>query len=334
MKKYFKVDLFRFICSMLVVCIHMGIENTSPFATAFIVCFCRQAVPYFFIVSGFFFSEKYQTTENYDRFTNSYTIRLLKYYLIWICFQLPMLINDYTSIYADRSTVYIFAVLLRRTLLAGTSPFWYLLALALTGFVAGRLIKRNLKALYIISAIGWIAGYFYTLNLTALSVYNRAVYAVFSWENNFLMTGLPFFAIGILIHSNKNKIRFHSKFTAAILAFSCIITVLVHHLTANNILPILKYIPLNIAVPVSLFLYAITGECNITNPRIGKVLRNYSTVIYCLHTFVLIYIMGNIIPRTYITVVDFTVTITVCMIIGFIAQKFSKNTFFRILTLK
>ena len=59
MKRYPALDILRFFCACLVVMIHVGTSDSTPIASMLVTCFARQAVPYFFIVSGFFFFSKF-----------------------------------------------------------------------------------------------------------------------------------------------------------------------------------------------------------------------------------------------------------------------------------
>ena len=51
------ITLFKVLCAFLVVYIHTYCGK-SLFGNMFFVCFTRQAVPFFFIVSGFLLGER------------------------------------------------------------------------------------------------------------------------------------------------------------------------------------------------------------------------------------------------------------------------------------
>lgn len=78
------IDVFRYICAVMVVAIH-----TSPFydlnedigyiATEVLT---RIAVPFFFLVSGYFYIKKLNQKTNVFR---TYLLRILKTYAVWSC---------------------------------------------------------------------------------------------------------------------------------------------------------------------------------------------------------------------------------------------------------
>ena len=100
-QKYNSIDLFRFICAIFVVMIHV-----NPFGNAnrniifkyldfgITQYLSRLAVPFFFITSGFFLYRK--TVYSSFSFNNSkkYIRRILKLYILWSIIYLPLTIYD------------------------------------------------------------------------------------------------------------------------------------------------------------------------------------------------------------------------------------------------
>ena len=89
-KCYSSIDLFKFIAAILVVAIH-----THPFFSCsvdvdyYFTCFCRIAVPFFFIATSFFFFRREQPD------IKRYTKRLSLLYLIWFLIELPIVYNRF-----------------------------------------------------------------------------------------------------------------------------------------------------------------------------------------------------------------------------------------------
>ena len=91
--EYKSIDLFKFIASTLVVALH-----TKPFASDadldyYFTCFCRLAVPFFFIATSFFFFRK----EKPD--IKRYSKRLSILYLLWFLIELPIVYNRFFVLY-------------------------------------------------------------------------------------------------------------------------------------------------------------------------------------------------------------------------------------------
>lgn len=120
------IDISKLYCACLVVFIHMGFGDSF----SVVPCLSRQAVPYFFLVSGFFLYKRLSTTDNARKSVFLYAKNLLVVYFVWTALWLPYTINEYTSLYAGKSIIYVVIVLIRRIFLCGNAPYWYLLVLA------------------------------------------------------------------------------------------------------------------------------------------------------------------------------------------------------------
>lgn len=332
MKKYPLLDIFRIVCACLVALIHKGASEGS-FASMLITCFARQAVPFFFIVSGFFFVQKLDRTENKKTFVLSYARQLFIFYMVWIIFQIPQLLNDYVPLLQDTHWMYIVMVLARRILLAGTAPFWYLLALAETALIAGLLlIRRKEKLLYWIGGIGLLLGYLYSLEipLAVFELFQKLVYTVFSWNNNFIMSGIPFFAIGVYFAKERDRITV--DLGKAVCAYLAVSVVNVLSFYAN--LELDKYLYLCVPQAAALFLIGIGTRYVPIRSEICHTCRMLSSAIYCLHLFVIIYVMGNIIPWTGSFSLNFALIILVCVLIYYLVKITKIKALYRLITLK
>lgn len=331
-EKYPLIDIFRLFCAFLVTLIHMGANENTPIAKLIIVCFSGQAVPFFFIVSGFFFARSLDGKQDKNAFVSEYSRKYIVYYAAWILLQNPQLLNDYLPLYRGRSPIYIAVVLARRVFLAGTAPFWYLLVLAETSFIVGHLlIYRKDKLLYILASIGFLLGYIYntTIEGFAFDVIRRVTYIVFSWNCNFLMSGIPYFTIGVLFRRYIDKLHIGLPKTVLLYLLVCVASVCCYGKPK-----VLNLIPFSSFMAVALFLVGISAKGKWIKEKICKVSRECSTAIYCLHTFVMIYIMGDIIPWADSTLINFLVIIAVGALVLVLSERLRIKFIHRLITLK
>ena len=82
-KVYTSIDLFKFLAAILVVAIHAMPFASNDDLNYYFTCFCRIAVPYFFIATSFFFFSKEQPD------IKKYTKRLVLLYVAWFVIELP-----------------------------------------------------------------------------------------------------------------------------------------------------------------------------------------------------------------------------------------------------
>ena len=337
MKRYPLLDVFRFFCACLIVMIHMGFNKDTPIAYMTVKCFSLQAVPFFFIVSGFFFSKKLETADNPKSFIIRYSMRLLVFYGLWILTQIPLFISDYVVANEGKPWFYIAFLLIRRILFAGTAPFWYLLVLSESVLIAGFfLLHKKETALYWFGGIGLLLGLIYDLNLNffIFPVFNSAIYAVFSWSLNFLMRGVPYLAIGIFLAKTQGKQQTNPVIPTLLYSAVCITNIVFFIFIFPDSVHLEKYMILYPIQAVTLFLIGINVKAeNIPLAACG-ICRELSSSIYCLHTGVIAWILGHVIPRSNSYLVDWTVVIVVCILIYLMVKLLRITPLYRMLCLK
>jgi surface polysaccharide O-acyltransferase-like enzyme len=93
MERNYAIDYFKFWAILFVVCIH-----TSPFSGAMVLgidgkyinflidTFSRFGVPFFFVVSGFLFGQKFLYSVNTKEYFNKYIIKIVKLFIYWFLF--------------------------------------------------------------------------------------------------------------------------------------------------------------------------------------------------------------------------------------------------------
>ena len=156
MKRYPLIDIAKLYCAVLVVLIHaLEIPDGHYWGNLFKSSLSSQAVPFFFIASGFFFKKKWDEVQDKKQFTLGYAKLLLAFYMIWVLISSPEIIYQYASKYPDGSLFYIAALVFRRVFLAGYGVFWYLLVAAESSLIIGvLLVKKRKRFLYILAGVG------------------------------------------------------------------------------------------------------------------------------------------------------------------------------------
>ena len=68
-KQYAVIDIAKYVSALLVVCVHTFpfLEMNETFNLYFIQIVCRLAVPFFFVVSAFFFFRKWSDDSQQNR---------------------------------------------------------------------------------------------------------------------------------------------------------------------------------------------------------------------------------------------------------------------------
>ncbi len=337
-KKYPLIDVFKFICACLVIMIHcVEIKEGHPIAHMIVTCFSQQAVPFFFIVSGFFFCNKLVTEKNQKQYILKYAGRLLILYLIWILISLPEMLSTYLNLYENESFVRLAAILFRRIFFAGYGVFWYLLVLAEAALLAGFLLVFKKKILlYAFAVLGLIYGYIYTIGFdySIFEKINSLIYLTFSWKNNVLLVGLPFFAIGCIFASmQEHKLNINIKSLLAAYIAVTAINIVVFAVAYENINMYEKYFFLYIIQSVLLFVIGVNAKCSLRLEMCSE-LRNISSAIYCTHTFFIYHLIDKYWTLNSPVLFRFFFSFALCLILYYIIKFTKSKMLLKILTLK
>ena len=161
-KQFGAIDIARYISALLVVCIHVYpfVDISKTFNTYFIQTVCRLAVPFFFVVSGYFFFRKWSEDEEENDFRfKHYEWRILKLYLIWTVIYLPYTIWNYAS--SGFSVISIFAYIRDFFLNGSYYHLWFLPALIIGMAIVYQIYKRKglsftLKLAFVLYLIGYL----------------------------------------------------------------------------------------------------------------------------------------------------------------------------------
>ena len=318
------VDLFKFLFSFAVVAIHAhlldGLEGNFVAALRIVE---NLAVPFFFIVSGFFLGGKISVVNEFEVYKH-YIRRFLKMYMIWCFIYLP--INIYYEL-----IVYKFSIgftvfdLIRGWLLVGENPYswplWYLLASAVAVLLIYifRKIKCHFSYILLCSLVLFVVGYYYTTYHDVLYDLNPLLHNImmlydktFRKTRNGFFEGLAYIMLGLfLARWNSKKVSCYAFVGGVILSFF------------NQTLCLL---PLGYGL-VGFLIYLQMG----VNKSIFVRLRILSIWVYLLHMLVIV-ILLNIFPSIdnidlylFTIMITLVLSIIVCQLMNIKSFKWLKS---------
>ncbi len=199
------IDLFRYICAVLVVAIH-----TNPISdiNGKLGYLCTQilpriGVPFFFAVAGFYYIQKLETGKPVFL---SYMKKLLGVYFIW---SLLYAVLDYLQYHPEDMGAFV-KDCIRRILITGISEhFWFFPALIISVCITTLCFKLGIqKLLYTASlllyAVGCFGCSYYKLGMSLPILAELYSHPQFLQIRRILMMGLPFFLAGYLVYQIKD----------------------------------------------------------------------------------------------------------------------------------
>ena len=320
---------------MLIHCLE--VKEGHPFAHMMVACFSQQAVPFFFIVSGFFFTKKLDSMTDSKKFLLEYVKRQLFLYGAWILLRLPAMIIFYVELYQDASVTFIIAIILRRIFLAGYDVYWYLLALAESALIVGIFIlHRKEKILYFFAVAGLFLGYMCdaNINIPIVREINRGIDLVFSGSNNLIMKGIPYVTIGTYFARNIEKINIKKGVLYGGYAIVSILNV-AYFVKVYNIDPNLsRFMFLHSIQAILLFIFAINAQTLNLSEEMCLKFRGISTAIFYLHTIFIYYFVDVVWGVNSSVLLKYIVSIVMSIgIYGFV-RKTKCKFFYRLLSIR
>ena len=282
--RYDGFDLIKFICSILIIFLHINPFPEESFARFITKGIANIGVPIFFILSGFFFSLKLNNSDvaEHPKILKKYIARLLTLLAIWtvpyfFIYDLPWIIkgNIFLNLFEY----------LKHVLLGGSEYFlWYIVSL-IFGTVYYYFLK-NLKPhitflivliLFLIGSIG--TSYTQILQDTVFEKVLCSYNNIFFTLRNGLFFGLPCIYLGTVIAQKKDKINISKSlicflFTAIIFAIECY-CLFKNHLTVKTIQASV------ILLSIGCVLLMLNVKINLG--KYSLILRKLSFLIYVIH---------------------------------------------------
>ncbi|HEX9025911.1 MAG TPA: acyltransferase [Clostridium sp.] len=313
---YGMINVLRLVFAIAVISIHTmafkSINEDLWIATSMGIA--RLAVPFFFIVSGYFLYNRIGSKKE----SKSTLKRLLILYTSWVLIEIitlfPMVLN---SLGAPP------ILIIERLLFIGiTGSLWYISSLIIAILIISPLLKKDQIILLLI--IGFVLYLFGTTGDTYYGLFEKTMLnpLINGYTRVFLMPqigiteSILFVSLGTLI--NKYKLNEKVK-KSGLLSIISIILLLIETFALNKT-GIAKdanmYLSAIIAAPL-IFIWAINSKKDIST-KISKTCREYSLGIYCSHQIIMIWIamfapmlFTNTMIRFFCTLLISTLIITI-----------------------
>ncbi len=327
LKRNNSIDMFRYLCSVMVVIIHSSFWKSWGAVGIFIgEIFPRIAVPFFFVTSGYFYIKK--LLDNPTVFIKQLK-SIVQIYSVWsIIYFLVDLLNQ---IILDRNPFipflkkYIFSFFIS----GSHFHFWYFPALIFAVCFVTLIYKFKLMkilipvsvVLYIIGCIG-CAYYEWTKNIPAINL--LITYEHFYTIRCIFLMGLPFFSAGYLLlkteHKFNNKCILVGWLICMILFLIEIVLLLYFRITSNAVITFGLY-----GFLIFTMLLLLNNPLNRCF-KISKITKTLANVTYYSHplfqTFIMLFF--KYINKDVAPIIIFVLTILSTFVFGLILHLLSK----------
>ncbi|MBQ4576748.1 MAG: acyltransferase, partial [Firmicutes bacterium] len=291
-RRYASIDAARFFCALLVVAIHVRPLETYTELGNFLLDkgLCRIAVPFFFLVSGFFWARKPMTVKSLGSFLG----RILILYALWTAIYYPIVVES------QNMTNY-----WRRCILSGSYyHLWYypamIVAVLLTWFGFRLLAPRAALtkplnnrggAVVLIALVCYAVGcmgesyYGFFADNEAVTTLAEKYFALFWSTRSGLFFGFFFFALGAYLQ----KVRWTMSRRKAAVALAISFALMAVEILTLRSFGVAKDYNLYFSlIPATLFLFLwLTGRpdrgSDVLPPKLCGFCRKSSVLIYGVH---------------------------------------------------
>lgn len=291
MKYYNGIDVARVIAAFLVVCVHTDpLMTYSTTGNYFLVSvLARLAVPFFFVVSGFFFGKKLHVDKPFGsdlQMLFSILKRLLTIYIAWMLIYLPLQFLAWVR--SGESWTYWLSFLQKSIFEGSYYTLWYLTALIFATAFSYTLFKLlKPETVLLVTLCLFIVG---TLLQSYYDVWQvkdlfASYYAIFLTTRNGLFFGSFFVSLGIFISKRKSTLsqRWNiGLFFISLLLLSFEAFQLQHlDFTKGSGMWLML-------VPATYFLFKVLQNLHLRDGKFLRYLRPFSLLVYVSHGLFLI----------------------------------------------
>lgn len=196
---FYGIDFFKLLFAILIVFAHTYCNDLGYIGDGIRNIFSSAGVPFFFIVSGFFYVRGLSKSDNPKEYMVKYFKRILKLYLTWTVISLPLAWHLIVVSHGDYSLPLKIIYLIRSVLFSGSiGVYWYILSLLYLSVILYIVYvhEKLEKILYASAVIFFVVGVIYAACDPDRNLLFHCIHAVFGSERNFLTVGLIYTSIG------------------------------------------------------------------------------------------------------------------------------------------
>lgn len=308
---YDNLDVLRYLFSIIIILMHMRpfLGTYDQLDLAFNNIISRICVPFFFVMTGYFVSQKQIQDPSYIR---HYIKRMLPTYLFWSILYIPMGIQLIKDMNIPASMLPL-ALIIALVYVGTCYHLWYFPALFFGLWILALWLKKySIRSLLILSFVllcfGATETYFGLLPETIQQILKTYYFQIFYTTRNFLFFGLFYIAMGYAIGEKKQHCipyRFLKLILCCfLLAAEGILLQLTDRLDSNILIS---------CIPLTYYLFVSTLYTKTLFPMPKHVsLRNLSKYYYLLHPMI-IWIVTDYFKRLEKTE---TIWLTIFCVIG------------------
>lgn len=283
---YDNLDILRYLFSIIIILLHMRpfLGTYDQLDLAFNNIISRICVPFFFVMTGYFVSQKQMQDASYIK---HYIKRMLPTYLFWSILYIPIgiqLINDRNI----PMSLLPIALIVALVYVGTCYHLWYFPALFFGLWVLALWLKKfSIRSLLILSFVllcfGATETYFGLLPQVIQQILTTYYFQIFYTTRNFLFFGLFYIAMGYAIGKQKHhnvSYRFLKLILCCfLLAAEGILLQLTDRLDSNILIS---------CIPLTYYLFVSALYTRTLFPMPKHVsLRNLSKYYYLLHPMII-----------------------------------------------
>lgn len=317
------IDIFRYICALLVVAIHthlfMDVHPTLGFVFTHMIT--RIGVPFFFGIGGYYFICKLEAGK---KALLPYLKRLLLVYGLWTVFYYAL---DFIQFGRNDIVLYLKNCVIGFVLTGSRGHFWFFPAMIYAACFVTLFWKTGLKKLVVplgvvLYAIGCLESAYHDFGMQ-IPVLN----SLFSWKHweiirRIALIGFPFFGCGYLVKKLQSTIQ-KPKTTTLLLGISAVLwlgeIVLVKRMNWCRDVATTPFLYVFL-VTTLIFLLSHPASGSVKQGAMCRVMANFT---YYSHPFVILCIrfLINHISETPV----FLLTAVLCGLAGFLIYKWDNK---------
>lgn len=319
------IDIFRFICALLVIAIH---TNLATEINLYLGYFCSQilprvAVPFFFCVSGYFYIKKLNRATGKRELIKIFRSTFLSYLKIYVFWSIVYMVCDYKQYFYEGVSAkgIIVGIVLNFFVYGSYYHLWYFIGIFFSLIiVTGCYLIRAEKILAYFSVILYLAG---VLGCAYYQIGNKIpLFSILISNSHFtlirrnLLMAVPFFMMGYFLTKISDRKILIKVVLTGVLFVGEIVVVNMLGLNVNIIETIFLYIFLAY-IMVWLLNHPLQEE-----KRIGEICRYLASFVYFSHPlFIMIITYIGINKNTVVFLLSAILSIAIGLILLNINNK-------------